>query len=307
MERLTEAIKAEEAGDDEDNGEKSIPDQPMEVTEEKPLNNDLPDDSNQSMEDGEPDLANMIVLDEVCDPAKQQPVALAEEEKEIKVNKEPNETKEEKKAIDSCSKKQEKSPVKEKEVKKLSEKDIRQLQRRYTLPDTPEIVVHPSRTAKGGKFDCSIMSLSVLLDYGLTDTKEHSFELFLFAELFNEMLMRDAGFNVYKALQAQPEKRSEEATTVEVSEEKGDKKKEEDKKEESSGDHRKRAERERKKQITYNPELLLSFAYFDQTQCGYILCKDLEDLFGSIGLELSKNQIRRVVKRGTEADSLYYR
>ena len=32
----------------------------------------------------------------------------------------------------------------------------------------------------------------------------------LFAELFNEMLMRDCGFNIYKALLAAPEKPKEE-------------------------------------------------------------------------------------------------
>ena len=36
---------------------------------------------------------------------------------------------------------------------------------------TPQILVHPSRTAKGGKFSCSLVSLSVLLDYRPEDTK----------------------------------------------------------------------------------------------------------------------------------------
>ena len=33
------------------------------------------------------------------------------------------------------------------------------------------------RSAKSGKFDCSVMSLSVLLDYRPEDNKEHSFEV----------------------------------------------------------------------------------------------------------------------------------
>lgn len=37
--------------------------------------------------------------------------------------------------------------------------------------------MHPNWAAKSGKFDCSIMSLSVLLDYRLEDNKEHSFEV----------------------------------------------------------------------------------------------------------------------------------
>lgn len=50
-------------------------------------------------------------------------------------------------------------------------------ERRYILPDEPAIIVHPNWAAKSGKFDCSIMSLSVLLDYRLEDNKEHSFEV----------------------------------------------------------------------------------------------------------------------------------
>lgn len=34
----------------------------------------------------------------------------------------------------------------------------------------------PSRSAKGGKFDCKMMTLSGLLDYRVEDSKEHSFE-----------------------------------------------------------------------------------------------------------------------------------
>jgi hypothetical protein len=40
--------------------------------------------------------------------------------------------------------------------------------------------------------------------------QEHSFEVSLFAELFNEMLMRDFGFRIYKALVEAPEKPKEE-------------------------------------------------------------------------------------------------
>ena len=33
------------------------------------------------------------------------------------------------------------------------------------------MIVHPHRTAKSGKFDCTVMSLSVLLDYRPEDNK----------------------------------------------------------------------------------------------------------------------------------------
>ena len=68
------------------------------------------------------------------------------------------------------------------------------------------------RSAKGGKFDATTMSLSVLLDYRQEDNKEHSFEVSLFAELFNEMLMRDFAFRIYRALVECPDKLKEEAS-----------------------------------------------------------------------------------------------
>lgn len=206
VERLTEALKKESDDKEEPqevpiNKDESINDEPVENEIEPPK-----EESNHSLEEGMPDLENMTVIDEVCDPSKQQQQQPPKEEPT---------TSPEAIAIKSPSKealeteKTTKAPANvTKEVKPLSEKDIRQLQRRYTLPDSPEIIVHPSRTAKGGKFDCSLMSLSVLLDYGLDDSKEHSFEVYLFAELFNEMLMRDFGYNIYKALHGLAEKKA---------------------------------------------------------------------------------------------------
>lgn len=269
------------------------------------------EESNQS-EEGEPDLANMIVIDELCPDTVKQPQIPQKMETSPEINKI--------KSKEAVITKTESTANSMKEVKKLSDKDIRQLQRRYTLPDTPEIIVHPSKTAKGGKFDCNLMTLSVLLDYGLDDSKEHSFEVFLFAELFNEMLMRDFGYNIYKALYALPERKEEEEKeakenkkdvkdlkSTDSSENNNKKRDDVSKDDQSSSAETQLKKRERKKQITFNPELLLSFAYFDQTLCGYVLCKDLEDLLSTIGLSLSKSQIRKVVKKGAVTDSLYYR
>ena len=54
-------------------------------------------------------------------------------------------------------------------------------------------MVHPSPTAKGGKFDCALTSLSVLLDYRIEDNKEHSFEVkfevFIFGRLVSSTLV----------------------------------------------------------------------------------------------------------------------
>ena len=99
-----------------------------------------------------------------------------------------------------CDEQEEKVSHKKKpEPKKMDEKEKAMWEKRYFLPDTPHIVVHPSKTARNGKFDCTVVSLSLLLDYRKDDTKEHSFEIGLFAEAFNEMLMRDFGFNIYKS------------------------------------------------------------------------------------------------------------
>uniref|UniRef100_A0A672S3B7 Cell division cycle and apoptosis regulator protein 1 n=1 Tax=Sinocyclocheilus grahami TaxID=75366 RepID=A0A672S3B7_SINGR len=88
----------------------------------------------------------------------------------------------------------------EEERKRQEEQERQRREKRYVLPDEPTIIVHPNWAAKNGKFACSIMSLSVLLDYRLEDNKEHSFEVSLFAELFNEMLQRDFGYRIYKAM-----------------------------------------------------------------------------------------------------------
>uniref|UniRef100_A0A8C4R508 Cell division cycle and apoptosis regulator 1 n=1 Tax=Eptatretus burgeri TaxID=7764 RepID=A0A8C4R508_EPTBU len=104
----------------------------------------------------------------------------------------------------------EKQKKEEDEEKKRQEESERQRkERRFTLPELPSIIVHPSVTAKNGKFDCSVMSLSVLLDYRIEDNKEHSFEVSLFAELFNEMLQRDFGFCIYKAIVNAPDRKKD--------------------------------------------------------------------------------------------------
>lgn len=64
---------------------------------------------------------------------------------------------------------------------------------------------------------------------------------------------------------------------------------------------------ERPKYVTAFPDLLLAFVYFDQTHCGYIFEKDLEDLFYTLGLNLSRSQIRKMLEKFVTRESLYYR
>ncbi|XP_015190809.1 PREDICTED: cell division cycle and apoptosis regulator protein 1-like [Polistes dominula] len=255
--------------------------------------------------------------------------------------------------------------------RKLYERERAILEKRYTLPESSHIIVHPSRSAKNGKFDCTVMSLSVLLDYRPEDTKEHSFEVSLFAELFNEMLMRDFGFRIYRSLCNLPErpKEKDEDKKKDKKDDKRDEKKDDrrreddrkcnNKKEERRDDKKREGSKDKKddkeaknktddkdrdkeknddeddddfeesedddsvkdgkkdkdkdgkkrktKLYTYDPYLLLSFVYFDQTHCGYIFDKDIEELIYTLGLNLSRAQVRKLVQKVVTRDSLHYR
>lgn len=280
----------------------------------------------------------------------------------------------------------------EEEKKKQEELERQRRERRYILPDEPTIIVHPNWSAKNGKFDCSVMSLSVLLDYRLEDNKEHSFEVSLFAELFNEMLQRDFGYRIYKTLASIPakdekkekdkkakkevekkeadkreikkekEEETEEPAVKKVKEDEEDKKKLEEKsmkKEESrdeeenedagstanaeeydpmeaedaeddddddkddddsndrdrkdrkddrkSSKERSSKDKEKKQMVTYNKELLMAFVYFDQSHCGYLLERDLEEILYTLGLHLSRAQIKKLLNKPVVRESCYYR
>lgn len=43
--------------------------------------------------------------------------------------------------------------------------------------------------------------------------------------------------------------------------------------------------------VTYNKELLMAFVYFDQSHCGYLLERDLEEILYTLGLHLSRAQV----------------
>nr|XP_057920444.1 cell division cycle and apoptosis regulator protein 1 [Doryrhamphus excisus]XP_057920445.1 cell division cycle and apoptosis regulator protein 1 [Doryrhamphus excisus] len=274
----------------------------------------------------------------------------------------------------------------EEEKKRQEELERQRRERRYILPDEPTILVHPNWSAKNGKFDCSVMSLSVLLDYRLEDNKETSFEVSLFAELFNEMLQRDFGYRIYKALTAIPvkdekkdkkakkeaEKKEAEKKEIKEKEEDGDEptakksredeerkksddkveKKEspreeeeneddgstanadeydpmeaedadddddDDKDDDDSSDKRDRKddrkspkdriskEKEKKQMVTHNRELLMAFVYFDQSHWGCLLEKDLEEILYTLGLHLSRAQIKKLMNKPQVRESCYYR
>uniref|UniRef100_A0A3Q2E5J6 Cell division cycle and apoptosis regulator protein 1 n=1 Tax=Cyprinodon variegatus TaxID=28743 RepID=A0A3Q2E5J6_CYPVA len=267
------------------------------------------------------------------------------------------------------------------EKRKQEEVERQRRERRYILPDEPTILVYPNWAAKSGKFDCSVMSLSVLLDYRLEDNKEHSFEVSLFAELFNEMLQRDFGYRIYKALASLPskdekkekkakkegekkeaekreikkekEEESEEPAAKKNKDEEEEKRKCEDKvikmesrdEEEDEGstanaeeydpmeaedddddddeddddykdrsdrkdDHKSskdRSSKDKKQMVTQNRDLLMAFVYFDQSHWGYLLEKDLEDILYTLGLHLSRAQVKKLLNKPVVREACYYR
>lgn len=314
--------------------------------------------------------------------------------KQLKVEEQVEESKEPEKP--ECKIAEEEEPSRpeddreEEERKRQEELERQRRERRYILPDEPTILVHPNWAAKNGKFDCSVMSLSVLLDYRLEDNKEHSFEVSLFAELFNEMLQRDFGYRIYKALAALPtkeekkekkakkeaekkevEKReikkekedeNEEPTAKKTKEDDEEKRKydekvvkkeesrdeeeneddssmtnneeydpmeaedadddeDDDKDDEDSNDRdrkdrkddrksskeRSSKDKEKKQMVTHNKELLMAFVYFDQSHCGYLLERDLEEILYTLGLHLSRAQIKKLLNKPVVRESCYYR
>ncbi|XP_056350352.1 cell division cycle and apoptosis regulator protein 1 isoform X3 [Oenanthe melanoleuca] len=313
-----------------------------------------------------------------------------EEQKELEKSEKEEEEEEDRKSEDDKE---------EEERKRQEELERQRRERRYILPDEPAIIVHPNWAAKSGKFDCSIMSLSVLLDYRLEDNKEHSFEVSLFAELFNEMLQRDFGVRIYKALISLPEredkkdKKSKKDERKEKKEEKDDEtddpkpkrrksgddkdkkeerdeKKKEDKKKDDAKDEeeteednnqeeydpmeaedaededeecrplatpievsrryrdeeemnkredrregnkhcKERASKDKEKDktqmVTVNRDLLMAFVYFDQSHCGYLLEKDMEEILYTLGLHLSRAQVKKLLNKVVLRESCFYR
>ncbi|KAM9273511.1 cell division cycle and apoptosis regulator protein 1 isoform 6-T6 [Morus bassanus] len=313
-----------------------------------------------------------------------------EEQKELEKSEKEEEEEEDRKSEDDKE---------EEERKRQEEMERQRRERRYILPDEPAIIVHPNWAAKSGKFDCSIMSLSVLLDYRLEDNKEHSFEVSLFAELFNEMLQRDFGVRIYKALISLPEredkkdKKSKKDERKEKKEEKDDEtddpkpkrrksgddkekkedrdeKKREDKRKDDSKDEEeteddnnqeeydpmeaedaededeecrplatpievsrryrdeeemnkredrregnrhckerssKDKEKDKTQMVTLNRDLLMAFVYFDQSHCGYLLEKDMEEILYTLGLHLSRAQVKKLLNKVVLRESCFYR
>ena len=163
----------------------------------------------------------------------------------------------------------------------------------------------------------------MLLDYRTEDNKEGTFEVSLFAELFNEMFIRDSAFKLYKAIYNAPEKPKEkkeekkeeadgdkaEATT---SDNKDEESKEESKEEPMPTEEKREpsveiTEEKEKVMITKDKDLLLGCSYFDLSHCGYIESKDIEDILFPLELDLSRAEIKKLAAKLAVKDQVAYR
>lgn len=54
--------------------------------------------------------------------------------------------------------------------------------------------------------------------------------------------------------------------------------------------------------VTHNKELLMAFVYFDQSHCGYLLERDLEEILYTLGLHLSRAQVSSSTAASHPAD-----
>lgn len=75
----------------------------------------------------------------------------------------------------------------------------------------------------------------------------------------------------------------------------------------TSGDRKDKDKKEKNKLVTRDPHLLLSFVYFDTSHCGYIFEKDIEELLYTLGLNLSRAQVRKLVSKVVTRETFHYR
>ncbi|CAK5071366.1 unnamed protein product [Meloidogyne enterolobii] len=238
---------------------------------------------------------------------------------------------------------QELEKAKEKFEKEKKERKAT-LERHYSqIPKEPGIFVYPSKTAKGGKFECKLMSIHSLLDYRQDDIKESSFEVFIFVEALREAIDRSNAFVVYHSvatcLDREAEKKRRNETLSEACKDEdvvvinessgggsgggGGKEKEEEKekegnKEGSGGQNSDKQPpksplssstdlRTNFKAIVHNLDLFSAFVHFDGNICGYLTDRDLEEIINSTGLDLSRGEVKNLVKKLVSKERVNYR
>lgn len=66
-------------------------------------------------------------------------------------------------------------------------------------------------------------------------------------------------------------------------------------------------EKDKTQMITVNRDLLMAFVYFDQSHCGYLLEKDMEEILYTLGLHLSRAQVKKLLNKVVLRESCFYR
>ncbi|KAL6737972.1 hypothetical protein Aduo_011574 [Ancylostoma duodenale] len=243
---------------------------------------------------------------EMTDVAGDEEEAEKKEEEPTAEDKEKAEA-EQKKLAEEQKKKAEKLE-KEKQEKKAA------LEKHYTMPKERKVLVYPSKTAKGGKFDCRVMSIQSLLDYRQDDNKESHFEVSLFVEAFKELMERHAAFLIYHAIARAADKESERKRRDEAREKKDEESEEEKKegedKEDKKDEKEKKEEKKEKldlKSMVSNRPLFESFAMFDVNLCGYLNERDLEDIIFNSELGVTRAQVQKLTHKLMSREKINYR
>ncbi|KAI6200380.1 BMA-LST-3, isoform h [Aphelenchoides besseyi] len=217
------------------------------------------------------------------------------------------------------------------EKSKKDRKNI--LERHYVFPKHPCVFIYPSKTAKAGKFDCRLASGQSLLDYRLDDSKENSFEVFVFAEALREVLDREFAFNLYHTLhsvldkEAERKRRDEALTKIETpatedaemnpaegeSTENGvtahgetNETEAKDEKKETTEKVESKDEKDLRLNFTAvvnDVNTFMTFTHFDQNVCGYLVERDLEEIIHSLGFDVSQSSVRRLLKKFSSQNS----
>ncbi|RXM96738.1 Cell cycle and apoptosis regulator protein 2 [Acipenser ruthenus] len=176
------------------------------------------------------------------------------------------------------------SPDSDQAVEESAAVDSRTPEPLGALPDEPALLVHPREG-----LPCATLPLSSLLKYR-NSPGHNSFEVSLMAELFNEMLQRDFGLRIYRALHSIPGRAPAQPGSQGAAE--------------SQDVHM--TDKEPCSSLVLSRDILLAFVYFDHNFCGFLLDKDLEEIVLSLGLHLSRAQVTELVTKVVSQNACHY-
>ncbi|KAE9414996.1 hypothetical protein Angca_003422, partial [Angiostrongylus cantonensis] len=235
-------------------------------------------------------------------------VAGDEEESESKVEQASTEKKLAEKTEAELKKEAEEQKKKAEKIEKEKQERKATLEKYYTMPKERKILVYPSKTAKGGKFDCRVISMQSLLDYRQDDNKESHFEVSLFVEAFKELLERHSAFTIYYAIARAADKEVERKRRDEAREKKDDETEEEPKEgEEVEEKKEEKKEKLELKSMVSNRNLFESFAMFDVNLCGYLNERDLEDIIFNSEFGVTRAQMQKFSHKLMSRERINYR